>query len=490
VRAWEVKTRQLALLTPRTPMEVGRGMCRLRETDEMRKKRLDYRWKVEKILAAEIVRRRENPTPEEAAEAALEAIVHTIERREDRKRRRLEHNTRTLERARWHPSTSGYLMQRLAVPASTTAIVAASANGNGESPDTKTIVTDADFFRMKLTQDGSATLWGQEIEQNILEMSTKKTSGRRLEGRGLAAALHLHLPERLRAGGRLFLPAATNLSTLPSLLGLTRVRPLGDLKREITTLGAAARTAVTIKREPRDAGSGEISGATPASEVGRGEPAGIKAAAQGSEEEAALEAAASLEAPGLATAASTSVDNTHSVASTRRNEIATAIAALPVAPSEKRAKHRDRAYARTSSSGEGPPAGEETSKARSSTIDQDESGARASSPGESPPDDANNSNDRSSPMDRGGAGSTAEGSPGAADNSEGRRRRNDQEGPLNPVALAAVAPLNEQMRGIRTKLALKIERGELDPSRAGDAAAAMAKRALAAAGKTVGFSKK
>lgn len=43
VRAWEVKAMQLALLTPRTPMEVGSGVCRLRETDEMKKKRLAYR---------------------------------------------------------------------------------------------------------------------------------------------------------------------------------------------------------------------------------------------------------------------------------------------------------------------------------------------------------------------------------------------------------------------------------------------------------------
>ncbi len=34
---------QLALLTPRAPMEVGSGVCRLRETPEMKKKRLEHR---------------------------------------------------------------------------------------------------------------------------------------------------------------------------------------------------------------------------------------------------------------------------------------------------------------------------------------------------------------------------------------------------------------------------------------------------------------
>lgn len=37
----------------------------------------------------------------------------------------MEHNARALERARWHPSASGFLMQRLAVSPSTTAIAAA-----------------------------------------------------------------------------------------------------------------------------------------------------------------------------------------------------------------------------------------------------------------------------------------------------------------------------------------------------------------------------
>ena len=39
------------------------------------------RWKVEEMLAKEAARRRENPTPSEAAEAALESIVTMIEAR-------------------------------------------------------------------------------------------------------------------------------------------------------------------------------------------------------------------------------------------------------------------------------------------------------------------------------------------------------------------------------------------------------------------------
>lgn len=37
------------------------------------------RWQVEKILATEAIRRKEDPTPQEAAEATLENIVRTIE---------------------------------------------------------------------------------------------------------------------------------------------------------------------------------------------------------------------------------------------------------------------------------------------------------------------------------------------------------------------------------------------------------------------------
>ena len=36
----------------------------------------------------------------------------------------MEHNARVLERSRWHPAASGFLMQRLAVP-STTAVATA-----------------------------------------------------------------------------------------------------------------------------------------------------------------------------------------------------------------------------------------------------------------------------------------------------------------------------------------------------------------------------
>ncbi|CAM9749989.1 unnamed protein product, partial [Ectocarpus sp. 8 AP-2014] len=154
VRAWEVRARQLALLTPRAPLEVGRGVCRLRETSEMKKKRLAHRWKVEQILAQEALRRKEDPTPAEAAQDAMESIITAIERREDKKRRRLEHNIRALERARWHPSTSGYLMQRLTVSASATAIAAARANYLEEGPEGKMILTDADFLDMNLTQVG------------------------------------------------------------------------------------------------------------------------------------------------------------------------------------------------------------------------------------------------------------------------------------------------------------------------------------------------
>ncbi|CAM9147943.1 unnamed protein product [Ectocarpus fasciculatus] len=183
VRAWEVRARQLALLTPRAPLEVGRGVCRLRETSEMKKKRLEHRWKVEEILAQEVLRRKEDPTPAEAAQDAMESIITTIERREDKKRRRLEHNIRALERARWHPSTSGYLMQRLAVSASTTAIAAARADELEEGPEGKMILTDAEFLDMNLTQGGSMTARGQQVVQDPPATSTRTQSNRRREAR-------------------------------------------------------------------------------------------------------------------------------------------------------------------------------------------------------------------------------------------------------------------------------------------------------------------
>lgn len=37
----------------------------------------------------------------------------------------MEHNARALERSRWHPAASGFLMQRLAAPPSTAAVAPA-----------------------------------------------------------------------------------------------------------------------------------------------------------------------------------------------------------------------------------------------------------------------------------------------------------------------------------------------------------------------------
>ncbi|CAM9361984.1 unnamed protein product [Scytosiphon promiscuus] len=498
VRAWEVKTRQLALLTPRTPLEVGRGTCRLRETDEMRKKRLDYRWQVEKILAAEVIRREEDPTPEEAAEAVLEKMINTIERREHRKRQRTEHNARTLERARWHPSTSGYLMQRLDVPASTTATVAANANGNGEAPETKTILTDANFLGMKLAQDGSATLWGQKPEPETPEMPGKRSSRRRLEGRGLAAALHFSLPQRLRVGGKLFLPAATKLPTLPSLRGLSRVRSLSDLQREMTALGAAARTAVATKRDRQDVGSGGVSSAVPSTISGTGKPVGTKSAAERSKEEAASSVVARLEKPGQATAALTFLDENISVPSGRQTDNITAIAPLPVIPSDTDSADHNGAGGPAASTSEEPP----------DDTDHDSDGNRGANILGAPTSETQPPQprvtvrevaDETLPLPRQSRSEIGVERQGdrvdaeeacATTRDQIRKQELERRRPTKPVALAATASLNEQVRGMGGKLALKVERGDLDPSRAGDAAAAMAKNTLAAAGKAMGLSKK
>ncbi|CBJ27289.1 hypothetical protein Esi_0065_0011 [Ectocarpus siliculosus] len=468
VRAWEVRVRQLALLTPRAPLEVGRGVCRLRETSEMKKKRLAHRWKVEQILAQEALRREEDPTPAEAAQDAMESIITAIERREDKKRRRREHNIRALERARWHPSTSGYLMQRLAVSASTTVIATARANELEEGPEGKMILTDADFLDINLTQ-----------------------------GRGLATALHFSLPARLLQPRTKWagLLAAPDLPTPPSLRALAGVRSLGDLKRELTALGTAARAATATPANQEQAmateGGGTIGGNALSSMKARAWKRKIKATAAEPADTASKDEEALVDGdtpvPATAVAVRTQNDET-STALGRPDGVAPA-AAPPLADSpptrnaEPPAEH-DGATAATGKrsrddhnkpSNDGGDSGSSSSSAKGSfATTKSPSGVTTAV--------------RPASVPNGGV-KDSKGQAGTG-NEEEESRQQSEKGPPSPRVLTAVAPLDEQVRGFGAKLALKIEIGDLDPKRAGDAVAAMAKKRLVAAGKAMGLPNK
>lgn len=43
LQAWELRAKQLGLLTPRAPGDFGRGVYRLRETNDMRQERALHR---------------------------------------------------------------------------------------------------------------------------------------------------------------------------------------------------------------------------------------------------------------------------------------------------------------------------------------------------------------------------------------------------------------------------------------------------------------
>lgn len=228
-----------------------------------------------------------------------------------------------------------------------------------------------------------------------------------------------------------------------------------DLKRGMTALGAAARTAVATKPGTQDAKNGDTSGALPPKKSGRGESAGTKVAAEGLEEEAALEAAAHSETPGLATAASTSAGDKRSGPSGRRNEIAAAIAALSAASSDERPVDRYETGALAVRAGEGPPDAAVNSNDRSGESIVDDSKSEAQPPqataavGEDadeslpPPRQSGSEQGLQPPTDGGNAEE-----PCAAARDQGQQQERQQGGPLNPVALAAVAPLNEQVRGV------------------------------------------
>ncbi|CAN0296050.1 unnamed protein product, partial [Ectocarpus sp. 12 AP-2014] len=501
VRAWEVRARQLALLTPRAPLEVGRGVCRLRETSEMKKKRLAHRWKVEQILAQEALRREEDPTPAEAAQDAMESIITAIERREDKNRRRQEHNIRALERARWHPSTSGYLMQRLAVSASTTAIAVARANKLEEGPEGKMILTDADFLDMNLTQGGSMTARGEHVVQDPPATNTGVPSNRRREARkaGLATALHFSLPTRLlqRRTKGVRLLASPSLPTLPSFRALAGVRSLGDLKRELTVLGTAARTATATPANQEQAmateGGGTIGGNALSSMKTRawkrkGKATVAEPGDTASKAEGEAFANGDTPVPAIAVAVRTKNDET-STALGRQDGVAPAIAPAPAdSPPKKNAEPTAEHYGATAATGKRsrddhnkPSNDRGDSGSSSSTI------AKGSFTTTKAPSAATTAV-RPASVQNGGA-KDSKGQAGTG-NEEEESRQQYEKGLPSPRVLTAVAPLDEQVRGFRAKLALKIETGDLDPKRAGDTVAAMAKKRLAAAGKAMGIPNK
>lgn len=95
------------------------------------------------------------------------------------------------------------------------------------------------------------------------------------QGKGLAAALHSHLPARLlqlpRSWGSLLIPFGTGRPTLPSGAGrptlpslrtLGSVRSMGDLKRELAAAGGVTRAATAEpagqKRDTVGAGTGDL----------------------------------------------------------------------------------------------------------------------------------------------------------------------------------------------------------------------------------------
>eukprot|EP00752_Nemacystus_decipiens_P002026 g1941.t1 len=547
VRAWEVKTKQLALLTPRAPTEVGSGVCRLRETDEMRKKRLAHRWKVEEMLAKEAARRLENPTPAEAAEAALEAIVTAIEREEERKRRRIEHNARALERSRWHPAALGFLMQRLEVPPSTTALAMTSAKGAEDGPETKMILTDADFVDMKLTQGGSAIPWGPETVPESLHTTPRgRPSTVRRTRRGIAAALHSQLPAKLlqlpRAWGSLLGPSGSTAGRgpgLPSLRKLGSVRSIGDLKRELAAAGATVRSATAglAKGAPQLAAAGLGDLALKKSDGGdeRKQPEGKRrttpqagaapAAASAARDRvapagAAVGAAAEGEASPPAKIPTAAADTKGSLETGRRRDAAAAAAASAGGSSaggdgrdivEGTAAGEDAGVdgaSRVSNASAGDRGGSSLSRNKGSV------GGRAANDGESSASGGHSSSSGSSSRSRSGVNLSsapmAAGSPVGLKADAGRsttapdvrqhakrkaleasEKRGHQhprgEGSTSPLVLPAVESINEQVRGLGARLALKIEGGELDPSRAAGAVAEIAKSTLVSAGKAVGF---
>ncbi|CAB1111170.1 unnamed protein product [Ectocarpus sp. CCAP 1310/34] len=434
----------------------------------LKKKKAKGVWKVEQILAREALRREKDPTPAEAAQDAMESIITAIERREDKKRRRQEHNIRALERARWHPSTSGYLMQRLAVSASTTAIAAARANELEEGPEGKMILTDADFLDMNLTQ-----------------------------GRGLATPVHFNLPTKLfqprTKGARL--PAAPSLPTLPSLRALAGVRSLGDLKRELTALGTATRTATATPANQEQAmtteGGGTVGGNALSSMKTRAWKRKEKATVAESADTASKAKGKALAdggtpVPATAVAVRTENDET-STALGRQDSVAAPAPAdsPPTRNAESRAEH-DGATAATgkrSRDDHNKPSNDRGDSGSSSTSNIAK-GAFASTKAPS----AATTAVRPASVPNGGA-KDSKGQAGTG-NEEEESRQQYKKGPPSPRVLTAVAPLDEQVRGFGAKLALKIETGDLDPKRAGDAVAAMAKKRLAAAGKAMGLPNK
>eukprot|EP00903_Cladosiphon_okamuranus_P020324 g18647.t1 len=521
VRAWEVKTQQLALLTPRGPAEVGSGICRLRETDEMRKKRLAHRWKVEEMLAEEAARRRDNPTPSEAAEAALEAIVTAIERKEYRKNRWMEHNARALERSRWHPSAAGFLMKRLTVPPATPACASASAQ---EARETKMILTDTDFVDMKITQGGTAIPWGQEPSPAPIPATPEggQPTSRRT-GKRFAAALHSHLPARLlqlpRSWGALLLPSGMiGRTSLPSLRTLGSVRSMSDLKRELAAAATAKRPTTEERDEtgtwkgagtkgvtPKKAAAGKEKLAFGKAEQAEAVPA--EAGDQVGAEMAAGAAPAEGKAPLAAEAPMCATDRGGLPQAERLADAATAAAAD--APGDTGDGNLAAGQGLNAASLTSTASGRDQHARSSLSRKRRSSGNRAEEDWGVPPSGGRNGSSLSrSSAPKGKVSSTGrlEAKAGAWSTAEtndlqdsvgmvvsGEKRAHHPRGDSvssTPLALPAVVSLDEQVRGLGAKLALKIEGGGLDPSRVGGAVAAMAKTTLVTAGRAVRLSNK
>ncbi|CAM9461086.1 unnamed protein product, partial [Pylaiella littoralis] len=517
VRPWEIKARQLALLTPRAPTEVGRGTFRLRETDEMKKKRLEYRWKVETVLAQEVARRKDNPTEAEAAEAALDKIIHIIERREHRKRRRMERNVRALERARWNPSTLGFLMQRLVVPSSTTAIAAARwaeekergrwVKGTEKEQETKMVLTDASFVNMKLTQGGSAVPWGQETTRTSSAATINTAPHDKPQGRTLTAALqHFGLSTRLlqqRGQGWLSLPTDVRLPTLPSFRALGGVRSLGDLKHELAAAGVAARFP-KMNVLAKEVGQGKAAADTEAAVVGGG--AEMTAAAEGEtpapkkatanpvdrdETSEARESPADTVAVGEPSARSGNVFNAAdgTVDDARTSHKMAGGSSASMLWGKKRSRGSSSSSSSRNNAGESREVSP-TNGGDSGTDGRYLDSAKASFPPMTTATAAGLEGQTELLPRVTGSAKAGNEEVHSGQQQQQQQRQQQQGGSPSLVTLTAVGTHDKQVRGLGAKLALKIEGGQLDPSRASVTATAIAKRTLVAAGKAIGIPNK
>ncbi|CAM9147865.1 unnamed protein product, partial [Ectocarpus fasciculatus] len=310
-------------------------------------------------------------------------------------------------------------------------------------------------------------------------------------GRGLATALHLSLPTRLLQQRRLL--AASSLPTLPSLRALAGVRSLGDLKRELTALGTAARAATATPAKPEQAmgteGGGYIGGNALASIKARAwkrkekatstEPAVTVSKAEG-------EALADGDTPVPATTVAVRTENGEaSTALERQDGIAPAAAPAPTdSPRARNAEPSAEYDGATEATGKRPRDARTnpTDGGGSISISKDSLATTKSS---SPPTTAV----RPGGALNGGV-EDSRGAAGTVDEKEQPRQQQHEKGPPSPRVLTAVSSLDEQVRGFGAKLALKIETGDLDPKRAGDAVAAIAKKKMTAAGHAIGLPNK